>query len=312
MRSFSIVVAALIATLLFCDFSQATPISAQFTLLGDSSFAGHKPQPPLPATGDWLVGTADDDPLAATYNPNGSLSHNLADLGGNGGSGMNQAPSLSGSLTLQFSPTGAETWDVSVTALGYTGTATPVMLMNQFLVTAGSPPTQNAAFNVDGVGNNGTWQSSATADWAVDYDLDFYFATNADGDPSNADVDATFNDKSQIGHLIPVSALTLAGLVGVSLDDPAGFFAGDFEDYLLNTVVPLLPPEATYLLFTQMAKTSPGYTEAGLPITTSSLIGNTTIAYTTDAVPEPGSLALLGVCGAALTARRRRTRGDCH
>jgi len=281
-------------------------VSVNFHLLTDTAFEGKKPQPVMPATGDGVVGTADDDTLPATYNPQGSLSHNMADLGGSGGSGFNQAPSLTGGLTLNFSSSGPGQWGLSVTQLAYTGVATPVMQMNQFLVTAGSPATQHTPFNVDGLGNGGTWQDTASTNWAITYDLDCYFATNADGDPANSDIDATFDNKTQTGFLIPVSALTPAGLAAVSLDDPAGFFAGDFDDYLLNSVAPRLPTDATFLLFTQMDKTNAGYTEAGLPITTSTLVGNTTIAYATQAIPEPTSLALLIVGGVGLAMRRRR------
>jgi len=281
-------------------------VSVNFNLLTDAALEGKKPQPVLPTTGDWLVGTADDDTLPATYNPQGSLSHNMADLGGSGGSGFNQAPSLTGDLTLQFSSSSPGQWGLSITQLAYTGVATPVMQMNQFLVTDGSSTAQNDAFNVDGLGNSGTWQSTTSGNWHITYDVDFYFATNADGEPANSDIDATFNNKTQTGLLIPVSALTAAGLTTVSLDDPAGFFPGDFKDYLLNTVAPLLPTDATYLLFTQMDKTNPGYTEAGMPITTSTLVGNTTIAYTTQAIPEPTSLALLIAGGVGLAMRRRR------
>jgi len=281
-------------------------VSVNFNLLTDAALEGKKPQPVMPATGDWLVGTADDETLPATYNPQGSFSHNMADLGGSGGSGFNQAPSLTGGLTLNFSASGPGQWGLSVTELAYTGVATPVMQMNQFLVTDGSSTAQNAAFNVDGLGNGGAWQGTVSGNWAITYDLDFYFATNADGNPANNDIDATFDNKAQTGFLIPISTLTPAGLTTVSLDDPAGFFAGDFEDYLLNTVAPLLPTDATYLLFTQMDKTNPGYTEAGLPITTSTLVGNTTIAYTTQAIPEPTSVALLIAGGVGLAMRRRR------
>jgi len=285
MSSLSIGSAVALAVLaLLCGPGEALAISVDFTLLEDSSFAGAKPQAPMPSTGDWLVGTADDAALPAIYNPQGSLSHNMADLTGVGGSGFNQAPSLSGGLTMEFSSSGAGNWDVSVAAMAYAGVASPVMVLDQHLVTPGSPAASNPTFNVDGLTNSGTWQEDAAANWALDYDLDFYLATNLDGDPSATDVDATFNDTEQVGFLIPVGELTPAGLGAVTLDDPAGFFAGDFEDYLLNTLAPLLPGDATYLLLTQMAKVNPVYAELGLPITGSTLMGNTTIAYTTDEI----------------------------
>lgn len=264
-----------------------------------------KPAAGLPAVGDWLIFTQDDAHLPAGYNPAGALSHNFVDMTGVGGPGFNQGPSLTGSLTLEFSNGGASQWNVAVTDLAYTGQATPVMQMNQRLVTPGSPAAQNPAFNVDGVGNQGTWAASPAGNWRFESRLDFYFATNADGDPAPADVDAAFNDKLQQGYLIPVSQLTSAGLAGLALDDPAGFFAGDFGQYLLDEIAPRLPDGATYLLITQMAKTSPDYTESGLPITAASLIGNTTFAYTTAAIPEPASILLVGAALAVVSRRRR-------
>ena len=139
---------------------------------------------------------------------------------------------------------------------------------------------------MDGLGNAGQWTASASNNWAIQYALDFYFAANADGDPSPADIDATFNDHTQTGYLIPVNRLTANGLAGMTLEYPAGFYDGDFAQYLLDEIVPRLPTNTTYLLITQMEKTHPGYAELGLPITTNSLVGNTTIAYTTQTLAE--------------------------
>lgn len=251
------------------------------------SAVGLKPSPPFPSESDWLLFTTDDQQLSATYNPSGGLSHNLADITGVPGSGFNMAPSLSGvgAITLELSCNGCGSWMVEVTHLSYTGQATPIATMNQVLVTPEIPAAQNPSFNVDGLGNNGTWSSSAAANWALAYDLDFYFSTNVDGDASPSDVDATFNDKPQIGYLIPMAYLTTEAMANVEIDDPAGLFDGDFEQYLLDEIAPRLPQNATYLLVTQMTKTHPDYAEPGLPITTASLIGNATFAYTTQVIP---------------------------
>lgn len=286
----------------------SSPIHAPFTLLHTPDLAGHKPSPPLPAVGDWLTGTPDDEILPASHNPHGALSHNLADLAGVGGAGFNLAPSLTGDLVFQFTKAGSSAWDLSVKDLAYTGQASPIMTMNQFLVTPGSPAAQDPTFNVDGLGNSGTWHDSAAGNWAISYELDFYFDTSASPNPINA----TFNNALQTGYLIPVEELTPAGLSGLALADPAGFFAGELADYLLNVVLPLLPSEATFLLFTQMTKTQPVFTEPGLPITTASLIGNTTVAYTTSVIPEPTSLALLALGVPLLTMRYRRNQRREH
>ncbi len=245
------------------------------------SATGRKPSVAMPISGDWLVFTTDDALLAAPNNPAGALSHNFVDIMGGGGASFNLAPSLAGALTLKLEPTGAANWPATMTALAFTGTANAMQAMNQFLVTPGSPATTNSAFNVDGAGNSGQWTASAANNWAIQYTLDFYFATSSDGDPSQADIDATFNDKPQTGFLIPVNQLTPDGLAATSLSDPLHFHTGDFEQYLLEQIKPRLPANAMYLLVTQMGKTHPGYAEPGLPINTNTLIGNTTIAYTT-------------------------------
>ncbi len=248
------------------------------------SAVGSKPSATMPAAGDWLVFTTDDALLAAGNNPAGAVSHNFVDITGAGGPGFNLAPSLSGVLTLKLESAGGSNWTVTVSALAYAGQANAMQAMNQFLVTPGSPATTNSAFNVDGAGNSGQWTASAADDWAIQYALDFYFATSADGDPSPADIDATFDNRPQTGFLVPVNQLTTNGLAVVNLDDPLGFHAGDFEEYLRAQIKPRLPAAATYLLVTQMGKTHPGYAKLGLPITTNTLIGNTTIAYTTESL----------------------------
>jgi len=305
MRIRSVASVAFISTsFYFAGTCDAQSVAVPFELLSQASVAGHKPSAAMPVQGDWLIGTPDDEVLPAGFNPQGAYSHNFADLTGVGGAGFNMAPSLTGQILLNLTPGTADTWQVQVTGLQYLGIAMPTTQMNQVLVTPGSPATQNPAMNVDGLGNSGTWQASEAGAWAIQYSLDFAFATNADEDPDPADLDATFNDKLQLGYLLPVSALTPAGLAQVALDDPAGFLAGDFETYLLNVIAPLLPQDATYLLVTQMAKTHPDYTEVGLPVTTASLIGNTTIAYTTTVIPEPTSVMVLGMTVLGLIGRR--------
>jgi hypothetical protein len=257
------------------------------------SAVGRKPSATMPTAGDWLVLTSDDAALAAANNPAGAVSHNLVDITGAGGPGFNLAPSLTGTLILNLESATGPNWTATVTALAYNGQANAVQAMNQFLVTPGSQATTNSAWNVDGLGNTGTWSTSISNNWAIQYTLDFLFATSADGDPSPNDIDATFNDKPQTGFLIPVNQLTTNGLAEVNLDDPLGFYAGDFEQYLVEQIAPRLPANATYLLITQMGKSHPGYAELGLPITTNSLVGNTTIAYTTQTLAAAPQLSLL-------------------
>lgn len=302
MRQLLLFVPLLTASLNLAERCCSAPIVADFVLLQNQDSAGRKPSAPIPTSGDWLIGTDDDQILASSYNPAGAWSHNLADLTGTAGAGFNMAPSLSGSLSLELTPADTGSWSVSVASLQFVGQATPFMFMNQYLVTPEGDATQSAAFGVDGIGNSGTWRPGSANNWEIEYNLDFYFATNADGDvPIDPnDVDVTFDDKRQSGYLLPVSSLTPAGLSLLVLDDPAGYYAANFRDYLLNAVAPSLPHDATYVLVTQMSKTNPDFAELGLPITTTGLIGNTTIAYTTATLPEPASLGSLATAGGML------------
>ncbi|MCO6401386.1 MAG: hypothetical protein J5I99_09185 [Verrucomicrobia bacterium] len=278
------------------------PLEFQLLAWGDGSAttglpsaAGLKPSATMPTAGDWLIFTDDDQALPAANNPAGALSHNLVDITGAGGAGFNMAPSLTGSLSLRIEPISRAGLAVTVEELAYAGQANAVQAMNQFLVSRGDAATTNAAFQVDGERNSGRWEAHATNNWAIQFALDFYFATNADGVPDADDVDATFSDVPHSGFLIPVSQLTSTNLATLNLDDPLGFYTGDFEAYLLEQIKPRLPTNATYLLITQMGKSHPSYAEAGLPITTNSLVGNTTIAYTTQTVADAPEMLSVSV-----------------
>ena len=269
------------------------------------SAVGLKPSVNDSRSNDWLLFTDDDHEFEALYNPIGAISHNFADISGSVGSGFNNFPSLTGNLHMVFTSTGPETWDVTISNLFYYGKAQPApqATMNQFLVTPGSFATTNPAYNVDGLGNCGTWCDTPASNWAISYQIDFFFDAAMDSyPPKGDDVDSAYNDKMQTGYLIPVDQLTTAGLVAVALDDPAGFYTNDFEQYLLDEIVPRLPEDAVYLLFTQMLKTHPNYTDPAYAITTNSFIGNTTLAYTTqEIIPEP-TTALWGCACLAIAA----------
>ncbi|MBN1511767.1 MAG: dockerin type I repeat-containing protein [Phycisphaerae bacterium] len=267
-------------TLLTWDDADATPERP--------SAVGRKPaQSSQPC--DWLLFTEDDYAYAAGWNPFGAVSHNFADPAGEGASAFVMAPSLTCSrpLTLSFARAGANAWDVHVVDQAYIGQATPFAQMNQFLVSAGDPATTDPRYAVDGLPNQGVWYASPENDWSLSCVLDFYLATNTDGNGDPVDIDAAFDNCVQSGHLIPVSELTGVGLDGLDLDDPAGFYEGDFKGYLLEEITPRLPAEATALLITQMTKSHPVFTDVDVSITLGSLVGNTTIAYTTDALPSP-------------------------
>ncbi|MCK4658641.1 MAG: hypothetical protein KAV82_03880 [Phycisphaerae bacterium] len=290
----------MLAALTVVPGALADGVTLHFTLLTwDDSQAG----PELPsAVGwkpaqsskpcDWLLFTEDDYEYASGWNPLGAISHNIADPAGAGGSGFVMAPSLTGeaALTMEFSYAGSDSWDVHIIHQEYIGQATTVAQMNQTLVSEGDPATLDPVYNVDGLPNAGAWERGPANNWSISYVLDFYLASNTDGDPDPLDIDATFDDQPQTGYLIPVAELTEAGMAAVELDDPAGFFDGDFEQYLLDEIAPRLPAEATCLLVTQMEKCHPVYHDDDVSITLGSLVGNTTIAYATQPLPILGDL----------------------
>jgi len=281
----------------------ADPVDVHFNLLTSPDAVGLKAGP-SGQSNDWLMLTDDD---AAGTNDAGALSANFADPSGfipADQSPWAMAPSLSGSLTLRFHLTSGADWSVTPVDQNYAGQATSAIAMNQFDIQPGSDAV--TASGVNGLVDPGTWRADAAENWALDYAMDFYFATNVDGNPAPEDVDAAFDNTSQTGYLLPVGQLTSKAMAAVDLTTPAGFFTGDFEQYLLDEIAPRLPAEATYLLITQMDKTSPLYADQGLPITTGTRVGNTTLAYTTQVIPEPTGLALLTVSAALLLARYRR------
>lgn len=260
---------------------------------------------------DWLVFAGTDS--SGQANPQGSLSHNFADLLGAGSpvpfdqTGFAQAPSLSGSLTLELnsSASGSNNYNVSVTSLAYDGVATSLMTMNQYLVKSGDAVASNPIYNFSDIDNSGTWDATAAANWAIQYNLNFYF----DASVTPAPVELAFNNKLQQGYLIPISELqNLSGLTFAQ----DGYYSGDFATYLTGQIVPRLPDDATYLLVTQMDKVSPSYAVppgSGFPGSAGSLIGNMTFAYSTNVVPEPATASVLLLAGASLMMRRgRRTR----
>lgn len=269
----------------------AQSVSADFQLLTSTNAQGIGPST------NWLVlGT---DPGVAGFNPSGTYSYNFADPTGSAGPlGFGMAPALTGGLTLQFAPGGLDLWSVSVTQLSYAGQAGPLLAMNQFLEPSG--------------GMDGTWNSSEAANWAIQYDLDFYFATNVDGDPSPDDKDVVFAGVAQTGYLIPYSAL-IPGMADLPFTpDGVSITNTNFSSYLLTQIQPQLPTNTTYLLVTWMNKSHPASVDpglAGMGISTNSEFGNMTIAYTTSAVPEPSSMFLLalgaGLLGVCWIRRRR-------
>lgn len=264
-------------------------VTADFQLLTSSAVQG------VTASTNWLV--SGTDPEVVGYNPLGTYSHNFGDPTGTAGAlGFGMAPALTGTLSLQFQSGGGSLWNVSATNLSYAGQVGPTISMNQILEPSG--------------GIDGTWNSAEAAHWAVQYNLDFYFAASVDGNAGSDDKDIIFTRAAQTGYLLPYSELK-AGLVDLTFN-PGGVSITNtnFTSYLLTQIQPQLPTNTTYLLVTWMDKTHPDWVDpmlSGMGVSTNSAFGNMTVAYTTGAIPEPSSLLLL-VLGAGLTGWRRIQR----
>lgn len=292
-RFLTAIVCAAAAFSLTTGKARAQMVTANFQLLTHSSAAG------VGASPNWLVFGGTNQPAA--YNPDGAFSFNYVDpAGALGPLGFGMAPALTGNLGLQFQSVGTNLWDVSLSSLSFAGKAGPSLAMNQFLNGTNGTP--------------GTWDLSGAAGWVIQYNSNFYLATNADGDPNPADKDAIFTQVKQTGYLLPVSALK-AGMDELAFS-PDGMTDTNFslKSYLLQEIQPKLPTNATYLLLTWMDKTHPTWTDSGLPITTNSAVGNMTIAYSMETIPEPSSMALLalstGAGGVFYILRRRRHRAE--
>ena len=282
----------------------ATALSASagtvsFDLVTHSANVGFLPQPKEDG-GDHLLQTPDDR-TGDTYNPDGCWSFNFMNP-----AGIATPPgyaegihSMSGSLSLDVDLVAGGAVGIQTLHFeGYVAAGKPIA--HQRLVNPGDPATDGKHGPVNGSPNNGTYAASALSNWALTATFDWYYDTPFAGAGT---IDMTFNDYAWTGFIIPASELTPAGMDATVLDDPLGYFGGDSEDFeawLLAEVVPLLPGDATHLLFAQ-GEAHPDWTNPKMGMTTEGIVGTTIIAT----VPEPSSLLLLA-CGAILASRTRR------
>jgi hypothetical protein len=266
-------------------------------------------------SGDHLLRTADDF-TGATFNPRGCFSFNFMNP-----VGVQMPDYPRGYAEGIHAMTGTVVLDVDLAAGGAVGVRELALdgdvapgkpAARQRLIHPGDPAADGSCGPVDGLPNSGSYSASAGADWAVTLTFDWYYDTPFAG-PGGIDV--TFDDYVWSGLLIPIRELTQAGMAGVTLDDPLGYFPGtsdDFETWLLGEVAPRVPPEATYLLFAQ-GEAHPAWTDPDMGMTTEGIVAATFLGFTTQAgqetpIPEPGTWMLLtcGIVGAAWRALRRR------
>ncbi len=269
------------AAIVLASTGEVRALTADFQLLTSSTVIGKGA-----STSNWLTFPDTNSPTG--HNPYGTYSFNFVDpAGALGALGFAMSPALTGNLQLQFQSGGGSLWNVSASSLSYAGQVGPLpaQAMNQYLN--------------DTNGTGGSWDESGAVDWAIQYNLNFFLAAAQDGDPSPTDKDAIFVQATQTGYLLPVSALTPS--LPELLFNPGGISNSlSLKSYLLSEIQPALPTNATYLLLTWMNKTNPFSTDTGLPITTNSLVGNMTVAYTTSTVPEPSSMMLLTLAAVVL------------
>jgi len=250
------------------------------------------------STGDYLVQTADDF-YASTLYPDGSFSFNFMDRDGMGGGYATGVHPLTG--TLEIDADLASGGNLTLGSLHFDGWAYG-NATDQYLVKAGDPAT-GAAYGpcADGSPNNGSWEASAASNWNFSLTFDWYYDTPYGGFGT---IDMIFDDYKWEGFLIPVGELTAAGMAATVLEDPLGYYAGDFEAWLLGEVAPRLPGDAKYLLFAQ-GEAVVTWSQTTSFETGTGILGETILAYTT--APEPATVAML-LAGAAWCIAARRAR----
>ena len=248
--------------------------SVQFELLTHTDNIGRLPQQQQ-SGGDYLPRTGDDI-SGGTLNPNGCFSFNFMNPDGvtEPASYVKSIHSMTGSLTLDTDLQVGGTVDILSLALdGYIA------------------PSKFSAQWLDDGANNGTYVASAASNWAFEASFNWCYDTPFAGAGTT---DMRFDGFQWTGFIIPVTELTIAGMDATMLDDSFGYFDGDFENWLLNQVVPRLPQQALYLLFVQ-GQANPAWTNPMMDMTTDGIVGETIIGY---AVPEPTAMMLLaaGFC----------------
>jgi hypothetical protein len=280
-------ISAIILTTLLGLPRYALTSTVEFQFFTATYNSGKLPQEPQ-TTGDYLAQTGDDYELAGS-NPSGCFSYNFMNPDATSGGYAKGIHSMTGSLTVDINLQAGGTMDIM--SLAFDGYISSTQSSVQRLVQLGDSAADGSYGSTDGVGNSGTYNASAESNWGFEADFDWYYDVPAGG---IGGVDMTFDNYHWNGFIIPVSELTAEGLTVAVLDDSLGFFGGNFEQWLLNKIVPEFPAEACYLLFAQ-GQGNPAWTGQQVGMTTSGLVGETVIGY---AVPEPATMMFLaiGVC----------------
>lgn len=280
-----------------------------FTLLthGDNVTLLPQPTGEPGVSGDHLLRTSDDITYPS-YNPDGCFSFNfmnpvgeqLPDYPPGYAEGIHSMTTGSLVLDVDLAAGGA----VGIEELAFNGyVATGKPIAHQWLVRPGDPAADGNHGPVDGQPNSGSYQASAAQNWAFAATFDWYYDTPFG---ESGSIDMTFNDYQWTGFIIPVSQLTAAGMAATALDDPLGYFDGDFESWLRDEVAPRLPEDAVYLLFAQ-GEAHPVWTHPMMGMTTDGVLGETIMGY---AVPGPVTVSLFaaGLCPLVLRRRGKKPR----
>jgi len=274
--------------LVFACSTSALCEPVTFTLLTHADNFKLLPQPKglTGTSGDHILRTPDDvtDP---TFNPSGCFSFNFMNPVGvlepdYPPGYVEGIHSMTGSLVLDVDLRGGGPVTVTSMALdGFVSTGKPTA--KQRLVKPGDAAANGTCGPIDGLPNTGTFTASPNANWAFTVTVDWYYDTPYAGAGT---IDMTFDNYSVTGFIIPVSFLNQAGMGGVTLSDPLGYFGGtsvNFENWLLEQVVPRLPAQATYILFAQ-AEAHPAWANPDMGMTAEGIVAQTIIACTTKAL----------------------------
>jgi len=280
-------VLAIVLTVLLGLPKYTLATSVEFQLFMPTYNADKLPQEPQ-TSGDYLPQTVDDYELTGS-NPSGCFSFNFMNPAATSGGYAKGIHSMTGSVTLDIDLQAGGTLDI--TSLAFDGYISSIQSSLQRLVQPGDPAADGSHGSTDGIGNSGTYNTSAGSNWGFQANFDWYYDVPAEG---MGGIDMTFDNYQWDGFIIPVSELTTTGMATTILDDSLGYFGGNFEQWLLNKVASQLPQEAAYLLFAQ-GQANPAWTGQQVGITTSGLVGETVVGY---AIPEPATMMLLvaGLC----------------
>jgi len=274
---------------------------------------GRRPAANASVTNDWLVFTADDDLVGGSFNPYGALSHSFEDIAPQGGALADAMPSLSGSFEMAVTELTPALYTMQWQRIDFNAQIEPSHRGHiQLVEEQDDDIVTNPVYGVDGVPNAGYWRP---ATWRCAFSIDIFAvhehetaATHAVTlDEHQHEVAHAHDNQYFEGWLVPMIEATPAALASNMPADVAGFYAGAFNTYVQEQVLPRVPAGAAHVLVAQAPKKRVAFSHEGM--TTNSLFGLTLIAYSYDEIPEPvAAVGLAGLAGLALARRGRHAR----